>query len=82
MEEVTRTNIHSDEWTVQRHGKIYEVQMEDGSIRYNVIIQDEGRSPFLRQWFNDRVPAQQFFDRIRTNLQEVRIQRVHEISQT
>ncbi len=49
---------------MERRGKVDEVLMEDGSYRYNVVVQDEGRPPFVRQWFNDETPAQKFLEKI------------------
>lgn len=52
-------------WTVQRHGTVTEVQLDNGAIRYHVEIWDENRKPFLSRWFNDPVPAADFLEKVK-----------------
>lgn len=66
IQEESRSEIHHEEWPVQRHGIIDEVFMGDGTIRYHVKIWDQGREqiPFIKQWFSDEYPAVQFLRKV------------------
>lgn len=52
------------QWLVRRHARVDEVVRIDGKIRYRVSVWDEGRQPFLTQWFNDPVPANDFVENL------------------
>jgi hypothetical protein len=56
---------------VERYGTLDEVEMENGSNRYHVKVQDAGRPPFLTQWFNEEHRAKNFLDKVLQNAQEV-----------
>ena len=51
-------------WQVTRHASLREVVQLSGHIRYKVSVWDEGRPPFLIQWFNDPGPAADFIDKL------------------
>lgn len=56
------------DWFVRRHAVLDEVEEEtvDGiRIRFRVKIWDDGRDPFITQWFNDSTPAEDFMDRVK-----------------
>jgi hypothetical protein len=54
-------------WRVQRFASLHEVvNLASGKIRYKVTVWDEGRPPFLVQWFNDPTPASDFIDQLRS----------------
>ena len=63
--EEARTLIREDEWNVKRLGRLEEVVLEGGSIRFRVKIWDAGREAFITQWFNDVVPAADFLERVK-----------------
>lgn len=56
--------IRSENWLTLRHAEIREV-VHGSNIRFRVQIWDEGREPFITQWFNDPRPAQDFLDRVK-----------------
>lgn len=58
------TELQSLDWLVKRHGHVVEVEGDDGRIQYVVEVWDEDREPFLRQRFNDPVPASRFLERL------------------
>lgn len=58
--------LTSDSWTVQRHGHVKEVVLENNAIRYHVQIWDEDRKPFISQWFNDPAPAADFLEKVKS----------------
>ena len=61
MNELERTALTSESWQVTRFGTIFEVQLEDGRIRYNVQVVDEGRQkPFVDEWFGKEEQARDF----------------------
>jgi hypothetical protein len=55
--------VHHEKWIVHREGIVEEVEL-NGSIRFRVTVWDEGRPPFLFQWFNDVGPAADFLDKM------------------
>lgn len=60
--EVIREIEHKS-WTVRRSGIVEEVILS-GSLRFRVTVWDEGRNPFLIQWFNDVAPAMDFLEKL------------------
>lgn len=64
MAEVSRKEVKSAEWTVARSGKVDEVHTADGSIRYNVLVRDGYRKPFINQWFSTEEAAWEFLKSI------------------
>ena len=64
-QEVTRQTIREDSWNVLRIGRLEEVTLVGGSVRFRVKIWDAGRDSFITQWFNDIAPAADFLDRVR-----------------
>jgi hypothetical protein len=70
-----RTQLQKIEWEVKRTATIDEVIMDNGGIRYNVQIMDEGRKPFLSRWFADPVGASDFADTVRIGIPSGRAQR-------
>lgn len=52
-------------WNVKRFGRIDEVDVGNGNIRFRVKIWDAGRNAFLTQWFNDIAPASDFLEGIK-----------------
>ena len=68
-----REQIMTRTWMVERTGWVDEVEMEVGEpgnrhnvIRYNALVADGGRRPFISRWFNDPVPASDFVESIMT----------------
>lgn len=62
------TMLEEHGWYVRRHAIMDEVEEEtaDGvRIRFRVKIWDDGRDPFITQWFNDPTPARDFMDRVK-----------------
>lgn len=56
--------IRSDDWFVRRHGIVEEVIVVGGALRFRVTVWDDGRAPFLVQWFNDVAPAVDFLEKL------------------
>ena len=51
--EVSRTIIVEELWQQPRKGIIYEVEMDDGRLKYNVQVTDVGReAPFIDQYLS------------------------------
>lgn len=55
--------IKHEAWVVKREGIVEEVNL-GGSLRFRVTVWDEGRNPFLIQWFNDVAPAVDFLEKL------------------
>lgn len=65
---VTTTDTIIDEsWVVNRYARIEEVLMDDETFRYHLTVMDEGRPPFIDQWFSNEAKAQNFLDKVRQN---------------
>lgn len=63
MDELDRVVLRTENWQVTRFGTIYEVQLEDGRIRYNVQVIDQGRhKPFVDEWFGKESQAVDFLE--------------------
>ena len=62
-----REVLNQDNWPIQRYAILEEVEMDNGKIRYHIQIGDNipGRKPFIDKWFNDIVPARDFYDRVK-----------------
>lgn len=58
--------VEGKDWLVRRFGVIEEVNLQ-GAIRFRVTVWDEGRNPFLVQWFNDVGPASDFLGRLKSD---------------
>lgn len=58
------TSMKKESWKIQRFGHLDEVEMSNGSMRFRVTVWDEGRDPFIVQWFNDPTPAADFLERL------------------
>ncbi len=58
--------IISASWLVKRKGIIEEMPDPANStiIKWRVRVWDEGREPFITQWFNDPTPAEDFLERV------------------
>lgn len=56
--------VANESWFVQRHGLVEEMVLEGGVLRFRVTVWDDGRAPFLVQWFNDVTPAVDFLDKL------------------
>lgn len=61
MGRVTRI-VKAEKWWVQRIATVTEVELTNGQIRFNVLLQDVGRKPFVSRWFNDPSPAYDFLE--------------------
>lgn len=63
--EVSRTIIIEKEWQQPRSGTVYEVEMDDGRLKYNIQVTDVGRpSPFIDQYFSSEEAARGLLDRV------------------
>lgn len=63
MDELDRVALRTENWQVTRFGTIYEVQLQDGRIRYNVQVIDQGRQkPFVDEWFGKESQAVDFLE--------------------
>lgn len=70
--EVGRSTLISKKWKVPRTGIIDEIERKDGTIRFNVRVQDSGRvDPFIDQWFSRREAAKNFLETIIDEAEEV-----------
>jgi hypothetical protein len=58
------TTIVTRAWRVSRHAAIDEVALPNGSLRFRVRIWDGQREPFVKRWFNDSEPAEDFLRRV------------------
>ena len=58
------TQMKKEEWKIRRFGTMDEIEMVSGSMRFRITVWDEGRDPFIVQWFNDPVPAADFLERL------------------
>ena len=61
-----RTTLMETTWNVVRTGRLEEVALPGGSLRFRVKVWDAGRDAFITQWFNDPTPAQEFLRRLQT----------------
>lgn len=60
-DELERNALAEESWQTTRFGTLYEVQLKDGRIRYNVQLRDEGRDyPFVDEWFGKEEAARDF----------------------
>lgn len=56
--ERSRTIIEEQDWLQARKGTVFEVEMADGRLKYNVQILDVGRpAPFVDQFFSNEDAA-------------------------
>jgi hypothetical protein len=63
--EVSRTIIEEQEWQQPRIGSIYEVQMDDDRLKYNVQVTDVGRpAPFIDQFFSSEEAARGLLEKV------------------
>jgi hypothetical protein len=70
--ELSRKTIVRQEWRQPRVGTIDEVERGDGTIRFNVKVQDAGRpQPFIDQWFSRQEAATNFLGNIIDGAEEV-----------
>jgi hypothetical protein len=54
-------------WMVRRYVRLEEVLMDDDSYRFHLTVRDEGRPPFIDQWFSSEEKANNFLDKVRQN---------------
>lgn len=64
--------IKDDSWLIRRYARVTEVELVTGQVRFRVQVWDEGRTPFITQWFNDIAPAADFLDHLKDQAEEVR----------
>lgn len=63
--EVSRTIIEEQEWQQPRMAVIYEVEMDDGRLKYNIQVTDVGRpAPFIDQFFSTEEAARGLLERV------------------
>lgn len=63
--EVSRTIIEERKWQQPRIGIIYEVQMDDDRLKYNIQVTDVGRpTPFIDQFFSSEEAARGLLEKV------------------
>jgi hypothetical protein len=63
--EASRTAIEEREWQQPRIGIVYEVEMGDGRLKYNIQVTDVGRpAPFIDQFFSSEEAARVLLDKV------------------
>lgn len=60
-----RVIIEEQRWQQEREGIIYQIEMDDGRLKYNVQIKDVGRpAPFIDQVFSHEESARGLLERV------------------
>jgi hypothetical protein len=63
--EVQRVSIEERKWQQPRVGRIDQVEMEDGRLKYNIQVTDVGRpTPFIDQYFSSEEAAIGLLDKV------------------
>lgn len=62
-DELQRRLLRTETWMAPKIASLYEVQLPDGRIKYNVQVRDAGRiKPFIDMIFGKLVQAEDFLD--------------------